>query len=170
MLIFALFCALIPYSTTWNKPKNVYFACFGDFCCYFFSTIYPIYIHPIKSSYLSFAVFPSPSLPLSSPLLCFVNIFSLSFSSFLCSFASPVWFALSSSTDKKNKAKQTKFAPLYFYLLLSLRPEPSNMLIIQTISISSTRINTKSQPISNQPRKATKNKIRIMLPAFVEKL
>ena len=68
---------------------------------------------------------------------------------------------LLSSTLRTNKAKQKKCSALLYYLL-SFRPDPSSMLISHTISISRTRISTKSQPMRSHPKKATKNKIRII--------
>ena len=108
---------------------------------------------------------------------CCFSPSSYSIFAFHTSFA-PSFGRSSSTPHTKNKAKQ-QFAPLYFIIYyplssLSFRPEPSRMLITQTIKTSKTRINIKSYPISNHPKNATKNKIRIILPAlicrFVEKL
>ena len=123
--------------TTSKMPILPVLSIFVALFCSFplLSTLYYIYLNQLLFS---------PSF-----LFCFIC-------SFFCSFAPPL-------PSHKNKAKHFLPRSTFYYLLsLSLRPVPSKILIAQTISISRMRTKTKSQPMSNQPKKATINKMRII--------
>lgn len=138
--------------------------------------------YPILCSFLPYFVTFTPTpqvektvkMPVLPVLTIFVDIFCSSPLLFSVLFVSFLFFPsllshlylsfaplLLSYSTTQNKAKQTICSALLYYLL-SFRPDPSRMLIAQTIRMSRIRTKTKSQPMSNQPKKATTNKIRII--------
>lgn len=146
MLFYPILCSFLPYFIPYSPTPQV-------------EKTVKTPILPVLTIFV--ALFPP------SPLL-YLYFLSFILLLYALSFLLLTSFALSYSIDKKSEAIKNCLA-LLNYFSLSLRPVPSIMLIAQTIKMSSIRINIKSYPISNQPKNATKNKIRAIITSLYGK-